>query len=48
MIYVCENHNDSDCIDINNQYVSLFFDNIKDIYNIDEASVEDTAVVSIR
>lgn len=47
-IYVCENHNDSECIDINNQYVSLFVDNIKDIYNIDDALVIDTAIVSIR
>lgn len=47
-IYVCKEHSESECIDINNQYVSLFIDNIVDIYNVDNVSIVDSATIFVR
>lgn len=47
-IYVCKEHSENECIDINNQYVSLFIDNIVDIYNVDNVSIVDSATIFVR
>lgn len=45
--YVCEEYTYEECIDINNQYISLFINIIDDVYNVD-ASIIDSATISIR
>jgi len=46
-IYVCENYTESECIDINNMYISTFANNIANIYNVN-ISVIDSAEISTR
>lgn len=46
-IYVCDRDSETECIEINNKYVSLFADSIDDIYNV-SISIVDKATISTR
>jgi len=47
-IYVCEDYNENDCIEITNKYVSAFADVITDIYQVDNIYILDKASISTR
>lgn len=46
-IYVCDRESDTECIYINDEYVSLFKDSINDICNV-SISIVDKATISTR